>query len=330
MVSAELLATFRRVLARYGLTGIHSAKPIADSGSNENFRLETAVGPVFLKFHRANRPLERLEREQHAIAWVASRGIPVVAPLAASDGSTLVEHGGRFWSAYRWVEGQTYPRGDISVSQAASLGAVQGMLHRVLAEYPAGQLGPNSELSWDTAASLRNLEQVAPSVERDGTEQERRWLNRQRDLLESGVARGSDEFEMARQPTHGDFHERNVMFGRPGELVAVVDWERFCVQPPAFEVVRAVSFMLLLSEPLLSAYFQGYATEVRLEEATAVTAVEAWWQSSLHNTWAFRDYFLAGNAGARQFLPQEESRSRLFNDPAFRERLAATIIRFAC
>ena len=330
MVSEGGASRFDAALRHFGLTAISVPTLVADSVSNENFRVDTAKGPVFLKLHKSNRTPERLRREQAIIAWAGERGLPVAAPLAATDGSTLVELDGRWWSLYPWIDGGTYQRGAIDVDKARELGAIQGMLHRVLAEYPAEGLGPNSELLWDTATSLRDLEAVWPGVESRGTEQERRWVRRQRELLESGAARASSEFDLPRQPTHGDFHERNVMLRADGGVAAIVDWERVCLQPAVFEVLRAVSFMLLLEEPLLSAYLRGYGSEARLAEADVLPAVEAWWQSAMHNTWALRDAFLAGNEAPRQFLPQEEGRSRLFNDSAFREWLAEAIIREAC
>jgi homoserine kinase type II len=331
VVSAGDTYQFDAVLARYRLIAVGTPVLVADSVSNENFRVETGDGPVFLKLHRATRTPERLAREQAAIVWAGERGVPVSVPLPAADGSTLVEWQGRWWSLYPWIGGRTYQRGSIGGAEAAVLGALQGQLHRVLADHPIEGLPANSELAWDTATSLADLALLDSSVEAIGTEQERGWVRRQRELLESGVARGSEAFSLAVQATHGDFHERNVMLSDENDVLAVVDWERFCAMPPVFEVLRAVSFMLLLyDDAVLSAYLAGYRREAKLREPDVLPAVEAWWQSAMHNTWALRDFFLAGNAATRQFLPEEEFRSRHFNDAAFRERLAEMFVRYAC
>jgi len=214
--------------------------------------------------------------------------------------------------------------------QARKLGAVHGRLQVALAGHRGEGLSPNSELTWDTDASLAVLADLAPRVASNGTAGERRWVERQRQLLNSGKARPPSDFAgLPMQATHGDFHERNVMFDGAGNVIAVVDWERFCLQPPAFEVLRAVSFMLLLDEAMLRAYLEGFRTESRLDRDTVAPSIEAWRQSSMHNTWALRDYFLDGNEATRQFIPQEEARSAKFNDPGFRTWLREMIERYA-
>lgn len=320
--------------AALGAFGLDASVPpalVEHSILNQNYRLDTPNGPVFLREHRRTRTLDRLERELAGAAWAAGKGIPTPEPFSRS-GQTLVEIDGRFWSAYRWINGISYRRGEIDPVQAGRLGEVHGRCITALADYPgADSLPPNSELTWSTERTLSDLRQVEPQVSTGGTAQERRWHARQLEMVQSEAPRPRSDFAwLPLQPTHGDFHERNVMFDDSGSLAAVVDWERFCLQPPAFEVLRAVSFMLMLEEAPLTAYLSGFRTHAQLDPASVGPCVDAWWQSSLHNTWVFRDYFVGGNEGARQFLPEEEWRSLRFNDEAFRRWLTAIITRHAC
>lgn len=325
----EARARLSKALEAFGLVPIAAPSPIDASVSNVNYRVETAAGPVFLRAHRLSRPLDRLQREQAGAAWAASRGLPVATPLPAANGDTIVLIDGQYWSAYRWVDGQTCRRGSITPEQAHRLGAAHGRTLVALRDYP-GDLPSNSELNWSTAGSLAALDSVAAEVARRGTAQEQRWHALQREFLVSGAAQPDDAFAwLAVAPAHGDFHERNVIFGPDGELAAVVDWERFCLQPPAFEVLRAASFMLLLEDEPLQAYGEGFREHASLDAATIPAAVEAWWQSSAHNTWAFRDTFADGSKASRQFLPEEEHRAALFRDRAFREWLTGALLRFA-
>ena len=332
METASITANhIAEALKHFGLRPIGSPTIVADSVSNQNYRAQTNSGLVFVKAHRANRTPERVEREQAAIRWAARAGLPVAEPLAAPSGESLLFAHGRFWSVYPWLEGHTWQRGAISAPRAHALGALQGRVQATLRAYPPEGLPNNSELTWDTPTSIEVLRELEPLVAEHGTELEQRWVRHQRELLESGVAIPCASYEgLALQPTHGDFHERNIMLGADDQVLAIVDWERFCLQPPAFEVLCGASFMLLLEEPLLRAYLEGYRTNAKLESSTAERCVEAWWQSALHNTWALRDYFIAGNAATRQFLPEEENRSRKFNDPAFREWLTSMLVRYAC
>ncbi len=318
-------------LAAFGIDSRAEPQPVDNSVLNVNYRVETPAGPVFVRSHRAGRPLDRLLREQAGAAWAASRGLPVAGPLQTPGGDAIVEIEGQYWSAYRWVEGSTYRRGSITANQANRLGQAHGRCHVALRDYPGADFLPkNSELTWSTEAALSALAGIEPEVQQRGTEQERRWHARQQQLLRSGAALPSDRFAwLPLAASHGDFHERNVMFDDAGQLAAVVDWERFCLQPPAFEVLRAVSFMLILDEEPLTAYLQGFREHAALDRATIPAAIDAWWQSSMHNTWAFRDTFRDGNTTSRQFLPEEERRSLQFNDGDFRGRLSEAILRYA-
>ncbi len=328
MDSSEAL---RLALVAFGLEPVREPQPVENSVRNTNYRVETEVGVVFLRRHLAGRPLERLQREHAGAAWAGSRGLAVAEPLPARNGEPIVDLNGQFWSAYRWVDGSTYRRGSITPDQARSLGAVHGRCQVALRDYPlASNLPKNSELTWSTEASLAAIESIRIEVQRRGTEQEQRWLAKQEALLQSGSARPSEDFAwLPLAASHGDFHERNVMFRDSGELAAVVDWERFCLQPPAFEVLRAVSFMLLLEADGLRAYLEGFREHEKLEVRTVRSAVDAWWQSSMHNTWAFRDTFRDGSTTSRQFLPEEESRSLQFNEADFRAWLTEQLVRFA-
>lgn len=322
--------SLERALVAFALEPLREPTPVENSVLNLNYRVETADGRFFVRSHRPGRSLERIQREQAAAAWASAQGLPVATPVSTDHGQSIIEVDGRFWSAYTWVEGSTCMRGSITPEQAERLGAVHGRCLTALRGFPSAGLPRNSELSWSTTESLAVLRSIESVVSSQGSEQERRWHATQLRLLESDAPRPSEEFSwLPLQPTHGDFHERNVMFSPSGELSAVVDWERFCLQPPAFEVLRAVSFMLILEEQPLRAYLQGLAAHFPLDPATVAPAVDAWWQSSIHNTWAFRDTFRDGNTTARQFLPEEESRSRQFNDPAFRDWLTGMILRFA-
>jgi Ser/Thr protein kinase RdoA (MazF antagonist) len=328
MVTDDQIAA---ALATLTLQPTGPALPVVNSILNDNFRVETESGAVFLRAHRASRPRERIERMHLGAAWAMARGLPTPVPRAAPSGAEIVESGGRLWSAYEWIDGETFQRGAITSAQAALLGSAHGRCLSVLQQCPSTGLPPNSELTWSTDQTRAALTALEQHVAERGTAQEQRWFATQRSIMESAAARPSTAFPPIQvQASHGDFHERNVMFDGAGSLAGVVDWERFCVQHPVFEVLLAVSFMLILEEEPLGAYLESLRSEFALAPGTIRPCIETWWQSSLHNTWVFREVFLDGNEAARQFLPEEEGRSRSFNNPEFREWLAAMVRRYGC
>jgi Ser/Thr protein kinase RdoA (MazF antagonist) len=320
------------VLALFGLKQQSIPTFVPDSVSNDNYRVETDRGPVFVKAYVARRTVERVQREHDAIAWVAEHGrLPVNPPLLTPSGESVVEVGGGLWALFPWLEGATFQRHSLTADEAGLLGGVFAQTHAALATHPLETLPRNSELTWDTATSLAEIDSLEPHVRQRGTDVELAALLRQRSALLAGPTIPCSEFaDLPESATHGDFHERNVILDPGGSVAAVVDWERFCRQPPAFELLRALSFMLVLDGPPLTAFLQGYGRVRSLERSTIRPCIEAWHQSALHITWAFRDAFLAGNEATRQFIPEDDMRSARFADDGFRASLEAMILRYAC
>ena len=110
----DLEAPIAGLLREYGAVLTGPVEHVLDSVSNENYRAPTTVGPLFVRRHQERRTFDRLEREHQAIAWAGANGLPVARPLSTAAGATLREAGGRWWSAYPWLEGWTYQRGSIS------------------------------------------------------------------------------------------------------------------------------------------------------------------------------------------------------------------------
>ena len=334
-VPAEHLAAIAVLGSRYGWRDAGVPEPVAQSVSNTNYRVMTASGAHFIRVHRAHMTLERIEREQAAMRWAGERGVPVAPAIADGTGQRVHRIGGAFWTVSPWVGGRSLLRGTMTADEAALLGAIAGRLHAVLREWPAGDLHKNSELGWDTERSIAELSRIDdliryyPAPPEDQL-QAQRWLRAQLARLESGVARPSADFAaIPVQPTHGDPHERNLMVDANGDAVAVVDWERFCLNPPAFEVLRTLTFAHLLDEPHLGAFLRGYSTENRLDPATVGPCTEQWWQSQLHNTWAYRERFIRGSRATEQFFADGAAAIERFSDEGFRAGLAARLVREA-
>lgn len=321
-----------QLLGAHGLRRHGQPRPVEGSVLNHNYCVETAAGRRFVRLHKANRTRERLLREHRAMAWAAGQGLPVHPPLAAEGGETLIALGGVLGAVYSWLAGRHLSRGAILPAQSAALGAMQGRLHRVLAGYHDPDLAPGGTGgSWDTGASIAMLSRVDDLIRyypahSEWTLEVQGGLRTQLGLLESGVARPSSDFaRIATQPAHGDYHERNVLFDDGGKVAAVVDWEMVGLLPPVFEVLRAVSFSLLMEPSLLAAYLEGYRREASLPADDCEPGVEMWWQSLLHDTWRYRTRFIEGDLRAERFFAESLALLTRFSDPAYRASIAATL-----
>ncbi len=327
-------AAIRWLAAHFGweLVG-EAARPLTQSVINANYRVETANGPVMMRAHKATMPRERIELEHHAVRWAGERGLPTNPPFADRHGETVFEIDGQLWAAFPWIEGHSLLRRTVTPDEAELLGATHALSQQVLREYPAEGLHRNSELSWETEKSLADLRQITAAIEAverptDAHRQHAGWVAAQMEMLETEELRGPEMFaDLPVQACHGDFHERNVMLDDANRLLAVIDWERFCLSVPAVEVVRAVTFALLWDEPHLQRYLQGYGSVGRLDAETIRPSVELWWQSSVHNTWAYRDGYIRGNANVVQFFEEGAEMLRRYRDPAWRAYLAGEMLR---
>lgn len=329
------LETIGDLLRRFGWERSGEPVPVEQSILNANYRVETPAGTRFVRCYQPSRTRERIEREHAVTRWAGERGIPVAPALADGTGRTVFSISGRQWAVFPWVEGRSLLRGTMTAREAGVLGAMNGRLHRVLADWPVGDLHRNSELSWDTEKSIADLSRVDDLIRYYPAQTEEQlqvqgWLRDQMEMLEGGAARPATDFAaIPVQPCHGDPHERNLMVDAAGEPVAVVDWERFCLNPPAFEVLRTLTFARLLDEPLLTAFLAGYRTENRLVAETIGPCVEFWWQCQLNNTWIYRDRFIKGNRALDQFFEEGADALRRFSDAGYRTGLAETLHREA-
>lgn len=325
-------AAIRSLLERFGHRPAGEPKPIANSVINFNVRVPTDAGVLMVRRMKASMPRERAEQEHRAMRWATERGLPANPPLADEDGQSVFDLDGRLWAVFPWLEGRSFMRRTVTPDEAEFLGRTHALTHRVLRDHPVEGLHRNSELSWDAAQAEIDLAQVLAVIDNEAATpilaEQRGWVVEQLEMLRTEHRLLPTDFELPVQAVHGDFHERNVMVDAEGNLLAVIDWERFCLSVPALEVIRALTFAILLDPPHLQRYLQGYGSAGRLEKATIRPSVDLWWQDSMHNTWTQRERFLRGNVGVEQFLEEGAVMLRRYRDPAFREYLAAEIERY--
>jgi Ser/Thr protein kinase RdoA (MazF antagonist) len=102
-----------------------------NSYENRVYRVETEErGPVAAKFYRPERWPDAAIGEEHAFALeLAEQEIPVVAPLARADGTTLAHHAGFRLALFPWQPGRVSELNQRA--ERETLGRYLGRLHRV-------------------------------------------------------------------------------------------------------------------------------------------------------------------------------------------------------
>lgn len=295
---------------------------------NRNYRVPTDSGAVFARRYRPDHGLAAI-REEHAVTrWGRDRGAPAVAPLSAADGSTVVEIEGERWSLFPWIDGLQPVRGTLTPGQVETLGEAHGRIQRVFADHPRSDgstLGALSDrLAWDTAVAEETLDRVEHAARQaEAAPDVLEALAFRRELLHQGQPRPFSDFaHLPCQLVHGDFHDEQVLFASDDTVLGVVDWERVGVAAPVWELIRSLSFSLLLETERLEDYLRGYRRHVRLAADECRDGIELWWQLRLNTMWVYEACFLQGNERVAPLFPDTDAHLRRFADPTWRAEIA--------
>lgn len=347
---AYLLEDLDTALAAYNLR--RTGTP-TDTGGSLNLNLRVPVEPttegpstteattVFARRNRADLDLARIHREHAITAWVAERDIPAIAPLATAEGGTVIEANDDRWSLFPWIDGRAPIRGEITSSEATAIGEVHGRIMRALAEHPEtsgqvlGDLG--RRVRWDIPTTLETIDRLDRAAADAAADSDRDpavvglirdTLAFNRELLRSDAPRPFSELAwLPVRLLHGDFHDQQVLLNQSNQVVAVVDWEM--TQPSArlWELIRGLSFAMLLETEHLEHYLEGFARQVTYPATEVRAALELWWQIRLHHgTWAFDAYLLQHNDRVAAFFPEENAHLHRLADPQWRTHIADRLV----
>lgn len=293
------------VLERFGLGKTVAARRVAEGLMNRNWEVTTS-GDELIFVKQVLDVDEAQARLQHAATRaLASRDLPVAAPLPAPDGRTLVEAGGGFFAVYPWISGIHLTGPGMSVTQASALGAVLGRLHVELAQIMPGAgtrmvmpvTGPAKAL--DAIGRYEAL--ITQRPERTGFDEfAAGQLPRRRLLIESSLGLQPDPASQWEPSgwTHGDFHDLNVLWDERGQVTAVLDFDRLAPRPYAFELVRSATLTFSrgddrgLDLDQVTAFVNGYAGVFPLSPGQILQAVRGLWWERACDFWQLKSHYV--------------------------------------
>lgn len=245
---------------------IRSCNRIAISDRNALGWLESPSGAYVAKWSIADDRFAHLDALARVVAWLGEKGVPVSAPIPATDGRVQLEVDNVSLALQRKIDGTIL---DVSVSsQVRAAGAALARVHEALAAYPESFHSPTLHTPQGKLSSLV-----------------RGWLDGDRShvptaalqALEEAIDSGLDD-ALPTQILHGDFRCTNILWSGT-EVSGVLDFDEARIGPRIDELAR--------SAVLLGTQYRDWnpvSAEVRAtlldgyKSVSALTPAEArWW-----------------------------------------------------
>lgn len=227
--------------------------------NSNNFRLKTAKGAFVLKRWSDKAIPRDLQNTLAIMAWLASRQLPVPAPVELQQDSFFLSIGSGTWSLFPFVEGAYFSGADDELRAAAE---ATGRLMETLPLLPAACL-PSEGPAQMTAADgelLRHVKDVSKTWDALlGTEHAELLALAWPVLMGEWHALSASNMVSGRtQAAHFDLHPHNLLVSG-GKVAALLDFEACKVMPVGFalgfaglkQCRQAMTLRPLVSDPRL-------------------------------------------------------------------------------
>lgn len=278
-----------RLLRRWDIGAPESVQPLGGGPGRRYWRVAATGGTYFLKEYAE--PDRRRVRFQHAVTTALDEaGLPVLAPVPARGGRTLVVAGGRGYVLYPWVGGRGRGGLELTFGQCEALGELLGRLHAALDGLtpPVQQslLVPTPRAADAAAAVDAMLREVPGDGGTDFDALTARRLRERRELLAEFAGHQPPEIEVTTVGhLHGAFDSAHLRYGGSGNVTAVLGWDALTTGPVAGEVVRAAARLFAweddrgLDLDRVQAFVRGHRAAFPLDAGQIQSAVHReWWE----------------------------------------------------
>ncbi|MBR1822413.1 MAG: phosphotransferase [Clostridia bacterium] len=253
-------------------TLIEPPRPVRGGLLHKLYRAVTEEGAYAVKALNPEimaRPhaLDNMRNSERAAAAFSSL-VPAIAALEL-NGARVHELAGRYYTVYRWADGQSIFPPEITAAHCAAIGDILGRMHR--AHLTAEGISPErpSMPDFDWAGTLRQAKSVGP---------ERAWLMRFEAALDdlnawSAATRAAmGGLSDAPVISHRDLDPKNVLWH--GMEPMVIDWEAAGYVDPRLELLEVILYWADdarggLTRSLFAALTTAYARHFPLDSSWA-------------------------------------------------------------
>ncbi len=283
---------------------------------SENHKVNTSVGPFFLKRYR-----DRMNTVIHEIktaeAYFAHANIPIILPIKDRFAREAFWCRGSWYSLYPFIDGHTPSYGDLTPPLLEHIGSLLARIHVAGDAFRARpfqiiRLGNPRKLHMELT-ELRYLLGKKPTI----SEEERALL----ELLDL-KKRAAKQIETTIDPSvyayvsllHGDFQYYNL-FTHENHVTHVYDLERTALGPTSYELIRA----LLLdcfeagwdeeSFDRAGVYLRAYREHKTVSQDELYAALRLYLYNITHTTWLEASHVIFGST--RPFAVLQNQRNRI-------------------
>lgn len=258
---------------------------------NRHWLAECNGRRVVVRQSHVSRTAAAVAWEQALIAFAGEKGWPVAEAIASAADGTVIECGGRLWTAAPFLEGE--PGRQDSPAQHTIYGRLLAGLHRDLASFPPGGQRPGFGKTWEldvmvepagegsfnslVSAFGQQYPALAASIRRQ----------RYRNLRELSRLHYPD---LPERPIHGDFGPWNLLF-KEAQLAGIIDFDQSRRDALACDIAPLLMPFMPLDMRLVRAVLQGYESVRPLSDEewallpALVRAALLWWVASLLVRW---------------------------------------------
>ena len=191
-------------LAEYGLASARVTRLAGHGAINQVYKVVSAAGVFVLKeYSGIPMDAERLEQLCAVQAIARDAGLPVPAVIPTRDGRIFCSSQGRFFLLTNYVDGRTYPGGNMPDHVAYRMGVTHAKLLDVLAGIPGAQRQALASLE-ETESRLQTLLEIGNRRRNGDDLDEAACLQLEQKLRMLAAWKGPAPAVQAHW-THGDF-----------------------------------------------------------------------------------------------------------------------------
>lgn len=279
-----------RPLRRWDIGAPGETSPLEAGPGRRRWRVGTSAGTFFLREYAE--PDRRRLLFQHTVTTALdAAGLPVLAPMPARGGRTLVTAAGRGYVLYPWAGGRRRGGLELTFGRCEALGELLGRLHAALDELTAPvqqtMLVPTPRAADASAAVAEMLRDVPGGAGGTGFDAlTGRRLRERRALLTEFAGHQPPDIEVSTVGyLHGAFHAGHLRYGGAGNVTAVLGWDGLAAGPIAGEVVRSAARLFACEDERgldldrVQAFVRGHRSAYPLDAGQIQAAVHReWWE----------------------------------------------------